>query len=530
PRVMFNQTGHTGKSSMADFLTRCPKCGTSFRIGLAHLNSAKGAVRCGSCLNIFSAKQNLVKNQPPAEQTPRNTNGNGSTYQNQDDPVFQKLNDDDDFLISDDMDDDIKNIADTNMFGVIDADSMAGDADHQTISSSESNLFERTISDGEEEAKQQNDNAADESWALNLLKNLDDEDDDEEPIVKKRPEQTDSAAAWTKPEKKISRANGLAEPEQKQKASKGGKVNGSTYSLHKNKTGTAAPLLKTAAATKNSAKKPATKKAAGTDYADYASVHEYDKKKPAEKKPSASRKSKRPVEKSDNPVSKLNEGAEPEIETRAEPKLDYKQSFENIDLEINENAYPASGRFYDPSINSSDAHAIEPEPVEFSYAERYSSWKTKLPLIAGVIFASLLLLAQILWLNLSQLSRVEPYRSYYASTCEIVGCTLPTIVDRSKIRAANLVVRSHPTIANALIVDAVLQNSAAFPQSFPDLDLIFTDVKDKPIAARRFTPQEYLGGELAGSIEMPAGNPVHIAVEIADPGSKAVGYRMSIAN
>lgn len=45
---------------MSDAITRCPKCTTSFRITEAHLKSAKGAVRCGSCLNIFNAKENLI--------------------------------------------------------------------------------------------------------------------------------------------------------------------------------------------------------------------------------------------------------------------------------------------------------------------------------------------------------------------------------------------------------------------------------------------------------------------------------------
>ena len=520
---MFNQTGHTGKSSMADFLTRCPKCGTSFRIGLAHLNSAKGTVRCGSCLNIFSAKQHLVKNQPSVVKPSATYNGGDSTYQNQDEPVFEKF-DDDDLLISDDMDD-IKNIEDTNMFGVIDVDTLNTEEsnDHQAIPAKESNLFERVISDTEQEVGREH-NGADESWALNLLKNLDDDDDD---LIIKKVEQKESAN-WTKTDKKIEQTNGRAKPQ----AANAKKLNGATQP-------SASPAArKPAQKSKPAAAKPkaaTAKKEAKQEHPDYQSVFEYNEKKPVEnkkpanKKPAIAEKKKKPAQQKDDAAFALNGDGEAEIETRSEPKLD--QNFENIDLEINEDAYPAAGRFYDSSIsNTSFTDGIEPEPLDLSDDSDEGSWKTSLPLFAGVVFATLLLVAQILWLNLPQLSRLEPYRGYYASACEIIGCTLPTIVDRSKIRAANLVVRSHPTIADALIVDAVLQNSAPFPQSFPDLDLIFTDVKDKPIAARRFTPQEYLGGELAGSIEMPIANPVHIAVEIADPGSKAVSYRMSIAN
>jgi len=54
------------KQSMNDMITRCPKCHTSFRITPAQLQTAKGAVRCGSCLHIFKAMEHLVpgKNAP----------------------------------------------------------------------------------------------------------------------------------------------------------------------------------------------------------------------------------------------------------------------------------------------------------------------------------------------------------------------------------------------------------------------------------------------------------------------------------
>lgn len=46
---------------MTQMVTRCPKCATAFRITSTQLESAKGAVRCGSCLHIFKAQDYLVK-------------------------------------------------------------------------------------------------------------------------------------------------------------------------------------------------------------------------------------------------------------------------------------------------------------------------------------------------------------------------------------------------------------------------------------------------------------------------------------
>ncbi len=45
---------------MALFITQCPYCMTSFRTSITQLQSADGMVRCGACLRIFAADDNLV--------------------------------------------------------------------------------------------------------------------------------------------------------------------------------------------------------------------------------------------------------------------------------------------------------------------------------------------------------------------------------------------------------------------------------------------------------------------------------------
>jgi hypothetical protein len=48
------------------------------------------------------------------------------------------------------------------------------------------------------------------------------------------------------------------------------------------------------------------------------------------------------------------------------------------------------------------------------------------------------------------------------------------------------------------------------------------------VAGRRFKPEEYLGGELTGSRLMPVMQPVHIALELLDPGPRAVNYLLTV--
>lgn len=45
---------------MSLFITQCPHCHTSFRASVSQLQSADGMVRCGACLRVFAADDNLL--------------------------------------------------------------------------------------------------------------------------------------------------------------------------------------------------------------------------------------------------------------------------------------------------------------------------------------------------------------------------------------------------------------------------------------------------------------------------------------
>lgn len=55
---------------MSELLTRCPHCTTVFRLSLAQLKAARGRVRCGACLNLFHALDDLLERQPEQRETP----------------------------------------------------------------------------------------------------------------------------------------------------------------------------------------------------------------------------------------------------------------------------------------------------------------------------------------------------------------------------------------------------------------------------------------------------------------------------
>lgn len=166
---------------------------------------------------------------------------------------------------------------------------------------------------------------------------------------------------------------------------------------------------------------------------------------------------------------------------------------------------------------------IQPEPVEFSsYQGR--NWR-KLLLWGGLSLVGLLvLIAQIAWFQFDALSRHQPYRSLYTAICPLLNCQVPSLAAPDLIRTSNLVVRSHPDAEGALVVDTILLNTASFQQPFPALTLTFSNRHGETVASRRFQPTEYLAGELAGRRLMPSNQPIHLTLEIVDPGPEAVSY------
>lgn len=148
--------------------------------------------------------------------------------------------------------------------------------------------------------------------------------------------------------------------------------------------------------------------------------------------------------------------------------------------------------------------------------------------LSGAIVMIFALIAQVGYFKFDSWSRNPNYRPVYAASCQLLNCQLPAIQNVKKMNTQHFMVRPHPKVKNALYIDTLIINHADYEQPFPDLNLIFTGLNEQTLASRHFKPKEYLAGELAGSNIMPLNVPVHIAIEIASPGAEAVGYRIEL--
>ena len=179
-----------------------------------------------------------------------------------------------------------------------------------------------------------------------------------------------------------------------------------------------------------------------------------------------------------------------------------------------------------PAASSAADFDVEDEPLQLDWQPRRTPWGRWLGWSLLILIALAGLVGQYVFYNLDELARQERYRPWLEQICPLAGCTLPSRVDIEQIRSSNLVVRSHPDFNGALVVDAIIYNRASFPQPFPLLEFSFADINGNQIASRSFKPGEYLSGELTGQQEMPSQVPIHISLDILDPGARAVNYSL----
>ena len=89
-------------------------------------------------------------------------------------------------------------------------------------------------------------------------------------------------------------------------------------------------------------------------------------------------------------------------------------------------------------------------------------------------------------------------------------------------------VQRHPTVTNALLIDATIINRGPQPQRYPGLEVQFFNLAGHSKAARRFQPTEYLPDSAAITAGMPPGEPTAVRLEVIDPGLPVLSFQFNL--
>ena len=431
------------------FVTQCPHCRTSFRVNHAQLGAAHGAVRCGACLHVFNAAQQLLaqrQNQPGAAHVAAPPAAKPSIAPQNPAPAAAKVpqprptietppgkNPSDTLWIHDDLD----------------LDSLDLDEELAKLEQQEQQLSRQFLD--LEQAPKYNE-------AFNRPPSIEPEPHDEqwaEALLHDSPSKAPLSIAPSEPQPK--------------------------------RTEPAAPV-------------PAPKPAR-------PAAPDLDSSAPT---PPPAATSASPNNRHDEP--EFDQDAEEPVAAPPEPPAGKAKKT------------PRS----EPGLRDEHLFELDQEPLQLDWQQpnqkpwgRWLGWGLLNLIAAGV------LAGQYAHYHFAELARQDSYRPWFEQLCPLIDCSLPSKVDINQVKSSNLVVRSHPEFSGALVVDAILYNRAPFAQPFPLLEIRFADINGRLLASRRFKPGEYLAGELAGKAEMPPQTPIHISLDILDPGTQAVNYSLS---
>ena len=431
------------------FITQCPHCRTSFRVSLTQLGAAHGAVRCGACMHVFNAAQQLREqgqqlpaspaaapatptNKPSAAPLPQPAAPAAATASSKAQTETLWIHDD------------------------LDLDSLDLDEELAKLEAQEQQLSKQFL-------------AIDRASKYN------------ESFLAAEPVERDPHdERW---------ADALLQDEQP---------------------------------------KPAASLTLQTDHADIAPAVTAPQRQepPAPIAPAASAPSEPHF--SFDTTDRRTMPSEPEvehIELHAEPRA--FPALRADDDELDEPVAPNSPQRSEPELRDEHLFELDDEPLQLDWQQPQKPWGRWIGWGLLNLLGAAALAGQYTLYHFEELARQDQYRPWFEQLCPTLGCQLPSKVDITQIKSSNLVVRSHPEFSGALVVDAILYNRAAFSQPFPLLEMRFADINGQLLASRRFKPSEYLAGELAGNAEMPPQTPIHISLDILDPGTQAVNYSLS---
>ncbi len=428
-------------------ITRCPHCQTTFRIRLEQLAAAKGAVRCGSCLQVFKAADHLVSDKPkaPVSAKPKESASPAPVKAPTPNEITSEKKEDIDFDETPEQfnDDPLED------FGIRQPDRDSNESFDNSLQ------LDDSIFSMQEEAKPSRYSLLDKDQDLEIDLNSEFEDDNF------GSDNTDES--W---------ASSLIDDEKE-----------TSLKADPNDESWADALLDM----------------------DEDLIEDIDM---------SFTKSNMPKE-DDDFVPSLED--EPESDQyHLSGNNEFKEETVEIELTI-----------------AASVNDLLDEPLELDNKGKKKTPAAKGPSFLWLWLSSAMvmifaLVAQVGYFKFDTWSRNPQYRPAYSLVCQLLNCKLPAIQDVSKIKTQHFMVRLHPKITQALYIDTLLVNTAEYQQPFPDLNLIFTGLDEQTIASRHFKPKEYLAGELAGSNSMPLNVPIHIAIEIVNPGAEAVGYRIEL--
>jgi len=142
----------------------------------------------------------------------------------------------------------------------------------------------------------------------------------------------------------------------------------------------------------------------------------------------------------------------------------------------------------------------------------------------GSVALMIVFLIQTIYFKHNDLAKIPPLRPWIESFCNHLACDLSLPSDVRKLELLGQDIRSHPKQKKALLVSTTIINNSRFTQSYPILEITFSNMNGQKVAMRRFLAAEYLPAKIEIDKGMLPNTPIKIELGMLDPGADAVNF------
>ena len=195
-----------------------------------------------------------------------------------------------------------------------------------------------------------------------------------------------------------------------------------------------------------------------------------------------------------------------------------------------------------PSISATEVTANEPERLNHHFRlpeeeempsttaadTAKSSGKSAYWLwMTGSLLLFLSLMAQVLYFQRVEIAaRLPGLKPLLLSYCDLLQCSipLPHKAELTSIESSDL--EADPQQEKIITLNALLHNRAPYTQAYPSLELSLTDLEDRVVVRRTFTPSEYLKTGEDEKKGFAANREISIKLRLDTADIKPAGYKL----
>ncbi len=211
------------------------------------------------------------------------------------------------------------------------------------------------------------------------------------------------------------------------------------------------------------------------------------------------------------------------IVAATDPETD-SQSTENS-ARVRKKKDQVTGDLFAPNSREKDSHVPELfAGLTKSHEVKHRSLAIWLPMTFILLC---MLLAQLAYLSRETLNNYPQMRPLLSMLCSQLSCQ--NIVQSSDqfLRLVSRDIRPHPSVEGALMITATIVNESNQAIPFPTLEITLSDLNERRVAMRRFSPGSYLTEQQQTLNGLTPGELVRLTFEAVDPGDGAMNYHFS---